>query len=84
MDTPKLIPKDQLEHGYYIGRHRNTNLAYWDHREEVFVYIKWEMWGPVIDTAKHPEDDDKFALFYPVEKVNTELGKYFRQVKEGD
>jgi len=65
-----MIPKDQLQHmHWYIGEHRCTKAAKWDKDAQEFLYIKHEFQYNLTDTAKHPEDDDGFALFKPLKHI---------------
>jgi len=59
------IPKKKLIIGeYYLGRNRNTKIAQWNGEE--FVYLR-EM--KYIEKCFHFEDDNGFALFTPLKKI---------------
>ena len=68
--VPKLIeagaiPKKDLVIGqYYIGEHRNAQVAKWNGKE--FVYMRTKFQNVFEDTCNHFEDDDGFALFVPI------------------
>lgn len=70
--VPKLIaagaiPKDQLVDGQvYIGDHRNCTIAKWDATDNEFKYWRHKFKYVFIDTCKHFQDDDGFALFVPI------------------
>ena len=73
--VPKLIEsgaipkKDLVEGQYYIGEHRNAEVAKWNGKE--FVYMRTKFQSVYEDTCNHFEDDDGFALFVPI-KLGTE------------
>ena len=59
------IPKKDLIIGeYYLGRNRNTKIAQWDGKE--FIFLKDMKY---IDRCFHFEDDNGFALFTPLKKI---------------
>jgi hypothetical protein len=68
--VPKLIEagaipkKDLVEGQYYIGEHRNAQVAKWNGKE--FVYMRTKFQNVYEDTCNHFEDDDGFALFVPI------------------
>jgi hypothetical protein len=68
--VPKLIEagaipkKDLVEGQYYIGEHRNAQVAKWNGKE--FVYMRTKFKYVFEDTCNHFEDDDGFALFIPI------------------
>lgn len=65
-----MIPKNQLKHmEWYAGKHRCTQIAQWNGESDEFMYIKHEFDQQFADTAKHPEDDDGFALFKPMKQI---------------
>lgn len=69
-----MIPKSELRDGaYYVGAHRCSKLALWDLRRNEFIYLGYSMGLYGQDTAKHPEDDDGFALFVPFRQVDVSL-----------
>jgi hypothetical protein len=73
--VPKLIEagaipkKDLVINQFYIGEHRNAQVAKWD--GDKFVYMRTKFQNVYEDTCNHFEDDDGFALFVPI-KVGTE------------
>lgn len=65
-----LIAKDKLEHGaIYLGHCRNARVAVWDAQANHFIHMR-EKWGSTFaETIPHPEDDQGFDIFTPVEKL---------------
>jgi hypothetical protein len=73
--VPKLIEagaipkKDLIEGQYYVGNHRNANVAKWEGNR--FVYRRTKFTQVYDDYCNHFEDDDGFALFVPI-RIGTE------------
>jgi hypothetical protein len=73
--APKLIEvgaipkKDLVINQFYIGEHRNAQVAKWN--GDKFVYMRTKFQNVYEDTCNHFEDDDGFALFVPI-KTGTE------------
>jgi hypothetical protein len=73
--VPKLIEvgaipkKDLVINQFYIGEHRNAQVAKWN--GDKFVYMRTKFQNVYEDTCNHFEDDDGFALFVPI-KTGTE------------
>ena len=73
--VPKLIEagaipkKDLVEGQYYVGEHRNAQVAKWNGKE--FVYMRTKFQYVYEDICNHFEDDDGFALFVPI-RIGTE------------
>lgn len=64
------IPKEALnDGGYYIGDHRNANVARWNAEKSEFEYWRFKWGNRFIDTCNHFEDDDGFALFVPIKEA---------------
>lgn len=62
------IPKKDLEIGAeYIGDTRNTDTARWNGK--VFEYTRYKMGFTFTDTVNHFEDDNGYALFVPLKKI---------------
>ena len=62
------IPKKDLEVGAeYFGDTRNTDTARWD--GEVFEYVRHKMGCTFTDTINHFEDDNGYAMFVPLKKI---------------
>lgn len=62
------IPKADLEVGaFYIGDTRNTDVAMWNGRQ--FEYRRNKFGMSFTDTVNHFEDDDGYALFVPLKKI---------------
>lgn len=61
-----MIPHSELQHGqWYIGDNRNAQIAKWNAQEEHFYLLRYK-WGYRWETARHPQNDDGFALFTPI------------------
>lgn len=84
-----IIPKANLKDGcWYIGRCRNANFAQWDgthkfpeaihepHKSQTGCFVHWreKFDRTFVETINHPEDDDEFDLFWPVERVYPDAG----------
>lgn len=68
----KHLTKGELEPGaYYVGWCRNTYVAEWDAKKEVFVHIRYKF-GHMIDTLPHFDDvkETRQDGFIPFEKIN--------------
>ena len=69
-----LIPKADLEDAaWYLGKCRNANLAQWDAKRNVFVHWREKFDKLFPETIRHPEDDNGFDLFWPLERVEPVL-----------
>lgn len=65
-----IVRKSDLEDAaWYVGECRNANLAQWDGKRSVFVHWREKFDKIFPETIRHPEDDNGFDLFWPVEKV---------------
>lgn len=63
-----MIPKKDLKPGtYYRGRCRNTQVALWDGK--VFRYIRNKFNQYFIELIKHPDDEDFWDVFVPIEEI---------------
>lgn len=61
-----FIHKKYLRDGeYYAGTCRNASVARWDAKENKFYYWRTKFGQSFIEDIRHPEDDDKYDLFYP-------------------
>ena len=68
------LPKNQLKHGqYYYGTHRNGHTCRWNAEDEHFYYWRYKFGGRFVETIRHPEDDDGFALFYPQHEIDYDV-----------
>lgn len=65
-----MIPKNEMKEGWYKGFCRNNYMAYWDDKEQHFVYIRYAF-GFYMDTIEHFEDVKEKRLdgFVPVERI---------------
>lgn len=62
---------EDLEHlSYYIGICRNAKVAIWDGKEQKFFHTRYKMGKHIIDSINHPEMDDGYDLFIPLQKVS--------------
>lgn len=62
-----VIPKSKLiKNKYYKGKCRNATVALWNGYE--FVYMRNKFGETYVETIKHPEDDDNYDLFIPIEE----------------
>lgn len=66
-----VAKKDLVDGGWYRGHHRCQGIAKWAAKEDAFLYVEFSMGCYGIAFAKHPEDDDGYALFIPFERVET-------------
>lgn len=84
-----IVPKAELKDGWwYMGRCRNANYAQWDatrkfpeakyepHKSQTGCFVHWreKFDRTFVETINHPEDDDEFDLFWPVERVYPDAG----------
>lgn len=63
-----IAKKDLVVGAYYVGRCRNTYVAKWTDDNQ-FIYMRYKLGFYLIETIKHPEDDNGFDLFVPMRKV---------------
>jgi len=77
------VPKNQLEDGnWYYGNYRNANFGKWNANTQKFDHYRWKF-GWMEDDCNHFEDDNGYALFVPLRKVNeTELKEIEKTIKE--
>lgn len=63
-----LIPKANLINGQlYQGYCRNATEAVWDEPNQNFIYQRTKFNNTFPETIKHPEDDNGFDIFVPVQ-----------------
>lgn len=68
------ILKKDLEDGvYYIGDHRIASIAQWDAKAQQFLYMRYKFGDTFVDSCNHFEDDNGFALFVPLRKIDLKL-----------
>lgn len=79
----KMIPKDQMEHGWYNGICRNNHMAYWDDKEKIFYYLRYSF-GFYMDKIEHFEDvkDKRLDGFIPIQKVDRIDWKETKRIQE--
>jgi len=64
------VPKKDLKDGvWYVGDHRNCQIAKWDAEKNKFHHIRYKF-GHMLDDCNHFEDDDGYALFVPIREAN--------------
>jgi hypothetical protein len=65
-----MLHKADLEDGaYYRGYCRNATVALWSARNDCFIYMRQKFEHRFAEDIRHPEDDDGFDLFVPLEKT---------------
>lgn len=75
-----MLHKHDLENGaYYRGYCRQATVAMWSAEKNCFIYMrqKFELRFP--DEINHPEDDNGFDLFIPLEKANPQESEIVRK-----
>jgi len=55
--------------GYYLGDHRNAQVARWCAEKARFEYWRIKFTARFIDYCNHFEDDDGYALFVPIREA---------------
>ncbi len=66
-----MLHKTDLEDGaYYRGYCRNATVAMWSGARNCFIYMRQKFDLSYPEKIRHPEDDDGFDLFVPLEKVS--------------
>jgi hypothetical protein len=65
-----MIPKNEMKAGWYRGFCRNNYMAYWDDKEQNFVYIRFAFQF-YTDRIEHFEDVKDIGLdgFVPIERI---------------
>lgn len=69
-----LRKSDLVDGAYYYGRCRNADVAKWDATTQEFTYQRTKFGKTFPETIKHPEDDNGFDLFIPVEIAGPPIG----------
>lgn len=65
-----MVKKADLKDGtYYYGTCRNACVARWDAAKGLFTYMRTKFGNVFPETISHPEDDNGFDLFMPVEEI---------------
>jgi len=72
-----MIPKSELESGaWYLGRSRLGHVALWDQEAIVlgvsngaFLLTTYSMGQFYLEALPHPDDEDKYAVFEPLSKI---------------
>ena len=79
----KMIPKDQMEHGWYNGVCRNNHMAYWDSKEGIFYYLRYAF-RFYMDKIEHFEDvkDKGVDGFIPIQKIERIDHSELKRIKE--
>lgn len=69
-----MIPKKDLVDGaYYKGSCRNAWIAMWDGRLNKFIHLRTKFGDTFSESINHPEDDDGYDVFVPVERVENDI-----------
>jgi hypothetical protein len=67
----KYLSKAELKDGaYYFGGHRNGDTCRWNAEDSKFYYWRDKFGSRFVETIRHPEDDDGFALFIPLKEID--------------
>lgn len=65
-----IININDLEEGYYLGKCRNTIIAYWDKDAKIFKHTKDSFNIKGIDTIPHIQKPNyNFDMFIPIRKL---------------
>ena len=66
--TQGLLRKESLVDGaYYHGNCRNTDVARWNSKCGVFLYMRTKFGSRFVESIKHPWDDRVYDVFICVE-----------------
>ena len=55
--------KDLVDGAYYEGECRNAEVARWNGKKEVFVYLRTKFNETFPEEIKHPDDDNRYDVF---------------------
>lgn len=66
----KMIPKSEMKEGWYNGYCRNSHMAYWNSKEQIFYHISYSF-NFYMDKIEHFEDvkDKRQDGFIPIKRV---------------
>ena len=66
----KMIPKSEMKEGWYNGHCRNSHMAYWNSKEQIFYHISYSF-NLYMDKIEHFEDvkEKRQDGFIPIERV---------------
>lgn len=66
----KMIPKSEMKEGWYNGHCRNSHMAYWNVKEQIFYHTSYSF-NFYMDKIEHFEDvkDKRQDGFIPIERV---------------
>ena len=66
----EMIPKSEMEEGWYNGHCRNAHMAYWDASAQMFFYLRYSF-NFYMDKIEHFDDvrEDRQDGFIPIERV---------------
>lgn len=64
-----IAKKDLVDGAWYKGHCRNAEFAKWQAAGHCFVYEREKFSMKYTETIQHPEDDDGFDIFVPIELV---------------
>lgn len=65
-----VAKKDLVDGVTYKGSCRNATEARWNAELNCFIYQRYKFGSVYDDTCNHPEDDDGFDLFVPMEEID--------------
>ena len=65
-----MIPKSEMKEGWYNGHCRNSHMAYWNAKEQIFYHISYSF-NFYMDKIEHFEDvkEKRQDGFIPIERV---------------
>jgi hypothetical protein len=65
-----IVPKKDMEEGYYLGKCRNAIVAYWDPKSKMFEHTRVEWNLRYTEKIPHLEEPDyNYDLFIPIRKL---------------
>lgn len=68
--TVYIAKKDLIHEAYYTGTCRNANVARWNGFNNKFYHHRTKFGHTYVETIKHPDDDDKYDVFFPFALAN--------------
>lgn len=64
---------DLVDGATYEGHCRNAGEAVWHAEKQRFTYMRTKWYDTFPEDIVHPEDDEKFDIFVPVKRIDTEV-----------
>lgn len=82
-EQSKMIPKSQMKEGWYNGHCRNSHMAYWNAKEQIFYHISYSF-NFYMDKIEHFQDvkDKRQDGFIPIERVERVNWVDINRIKE--